>query len=139
MWIPMRRWIGACAVVVSTFSLAHAHHSITGVYDTRREIAVDGVVTDFQFVSPHPFVLADVVRSGVAERWRLDMDDRSEMREIGMTESTLRSGDRIAVAGNPARQDPHRLYIRRLERPLDGYAWEIVRSSPRLRARGATR
>jgi hypothetical protein len=120
-------------------SVTYGHHSIAGVYDTRREIAVEGVVTDFQFVSPHPFVFADVVRNGVAERWRFDMDDRNEMREIGMTESTLRSGDRIAVAGNPAHQDPRRIYLRRLERPSDGYAWEIVRSSPRLRTRGATR
>ncbi len=134
MGIPMIPWIGACAVIVSTISVAYAHHSISGVYDTRRDIAVEGVVADFQFVSPHPFVFADVARDGVTERWRFDMDDRNEMREIGMTESTLRAGDRIAVSGNPAHEDPRRVYIRRLERPSDGYAWEIVRSSPRLRA-----
>jgi len=129
----------ACAIGCAAASAAPAHHSIAGVYDTQREMAVEGVVTDFQFVSPHPFVRVDVVRNGVAEPWRLDMDDRNEMREIGMDAATLRSGDRIAVAGNPAREDPRRLYIRRLERPSDGYAWEIVRSSPRLRRAGATR
>lgn len=120
-------------------SAAYGHHSIAGVFDTRREVAVEGVVTEFQFVSPHPFLLADVVREGVAERWRFDMDDRNEMREIGMTAETLRPGDRIAVAGNPGRQEPRRLYIRRFERPSDGYAWDVVRSSPRLRSRGAGR
>jgi hypothetical protein len=54
MWIPMMRWIGACAIAGSTISVAYAHHSIAGVYDTRREVAVEGVVTQFQFVSPHP-------------------------------------------------------------------------------------
>jgi hypothetical protein len=135
----MTRALASLMIVGLAASVTYGHHSIAGVYDTRREIAVDGVVTDFQFVSPHPFVLADVVRNGVAERWRLDMDDRNEMREIGMTESTLRSGDRIAVAGNPAHQDPRRLYIRRFERPSDGYAWDVVRSSPRLRSRGGSR
>lgn len=135
----MKTSMWACAIGLAAVSVVYGHHSIAGVYDTRREIAVDGVVTDFQFVSPHPFVLANVVRNGVAERWRLDMDDRNEMREIGMTESTLHSGDRIAVAGNPAHQDPRRLYIRRFERPSDGYAWDVVRSSPRLRSRGGSR
>ena len=135
----MTRGLAVAAIVASAVSVAYGHHSIAGVYDTRREIAVEGVVTEFQFVSPHPFVLAEVVRNGVAEPWRFDMDDRNEMREIGMTESTLRTGDHLTVAGNPAHQDPRRMYLRRLERPSDGYAWEIVRSSPRLRTRATTR
>jgi hypothetical protein len=49
---------------------SHSRTSIAGAYDTRREAAVEGVVTQFQFVSPHPFVLAEVFRNGVAEQWR---------------------------------------------------------------------
>jgi len=135
----MARGFVVWAIVASASAAAYGHHSIAGVYDTRREIAVEGVVTDFQFVSPHPFLFADVTREGVTERWRFDMDDRNEMRDIGMSAETLRAGDRIAVGGNPARQEPRRLYIRRLERPSDGYAWEVVRSSPRLRTRGGAR
>ena len=138
MWIPMMRWIGACAVVAATISLAYAHHSISGVYDTRRDVAVEAVVTEFQFVSPHPFLLAEVVRNGVAEQWRFDMDNRSEMREIGVTAETLRAGDRVAVAGHPAREEPRRLYIQRFERPSDGFSYDIVDRRPRLR-RPATR
>ena len=133
MWIPMMRWISACAVAVSTVSLADAHHSITGVYDTRREVAVEAVVTQFHFVSPHPFVLAEVVRNGAAEEWRFDMDNRGEMREIGVTAETLRVGDRVAVAGHPAREDSRRLYIQRFERPSDGFSFDIVDRRPRLR------
>jgi hypothetical protein len=133
MWIPMMRWIGASAVVVSTIPLAYAHHSITGVYDTRREVAVEGVVKEFRFVSPHPFVRAEVVRNGVAELWQFDMDNRNEMGEIGMTAETLRAGDRIAVAGHPAHEEPRRLYIQRFERPSDGFSFVIVDRRPRLR------
>jgi hypothetical protein len=138
MWIPVMRSIGACAVVGATLSLASAHHSIAGVFDTRREVAVEAVVTEFQFVSPHPFVLAEVVRNGVAEQWRFDMDDRGEMRDIGVTAETLRAGDRVAVAGHPARDEPRRLYIQRFERPSDGFSYDIVNRRPRLR-RPATR
>lgn len=133
MWIPMARWIGACAVVVSTLSVAYAHHSIAGAYDTRREVAVEGAVTEFHFVSPHPFVLARVDRNGAAEQWRFDMDNRNEMREIGVTADTLRVGDRVAVAGHPAREEPRRLYIQRFERSSDGFSFDVVDRQPRLR------
>lgn len=133
MRIPVMRWIGASAVVVSTLSLAYAHHSISGAYDTRREVAVEGVVKEFRFVSPHPFVRAEVVRNGIAEQWQFDMDNRNEMGEIGVTADTLLAGDRIAVAGHPAHEEPRRLYIQRFERPSDGFSFVIVDRRPRLR------
>jgi len=133
MGTPILRWLAACSVAVATSSLAYAHHSIAGVYDTRREVAVEGVVKEFRFVSPHPFVRAEVVRNGVAEQWQFDMDNRNEMGEIGMTAETLRAGDRIVVAGHPAHEEARRLYIQRFERPSDGFSYVIVDREPRLR------
>lgn len=111
-----------------------AHHSIAAVYDSSREVAVEGVVTQFHFVNPHPFVSMEVKDGGATHRWRLEMDNRSELAEIGFTVDTFKPGDRIVVAGSPARKEPHSLYIRRLDRPVDGLRYEQVGSSPRLRA-----
>jgi hypothetical protein len=36
------------------------------------------------------------------------------------------------IIGSRARRQPQSLYIRRLERPSDGFAYEQVGSSPRL-------
>ena len=69
----------------------------------------------------------------LAEAWRFDMDDRNEMREIGMAGDTFRPGDRLVVTGSLARREPRRLYIQRLARPSDGFSYEQVRSRPRLR------
>lgn len=129
----MTRLLASCGLLFSAAAAADAHHSIAGVYDERAEVTVEGVVSEFQFVSPHPFVLVDVTRGGTAERWRLDMDDRNEMREIGMSADTLKSGDRLLVTGSLARREPRRLYIRRLDRPVDGFSYEQIRSRPRLR------
>jgi hypothetical protein len=42
-------------VVVAVWAAAvGAHHSIAGVYDTSRQVTVEGTVTQFQFISPHP-------------------------------------------------------------------------------------
>lgn len=130
----MTLWIaGVAAGLTIAGVVAQAHHSIAGVYDSGREATVDGVVTQFQFVSPHPFIDARDSRS--AQPWRLEMDNRRELEDIGLTADTLKPGDRIIVIGSLARREANRMYIRRLSRPADGFSYEQVGNSPRLRAR----
>lgn len=115
---------------------ARAHHSIAGIYDSANPISFDAVVVEFQFVNPHPFVVVERAepRSGT-QQWRLEMDNRFELSRIGMTEATLRKGDRVRVTGGPARDRSRALYVRRLERPSDGFWYEQVGSSPRIGTR----
>jgi len=130
----MKKWIlefviGTAISVLTT----HAHHSIAGVYDSSRQVSIEGVVTQFHFVNPHPFVTMEVKNgSGSAQQWRLEMDNRSELVEVGMTSETLKQGARIVVTGSPGRAQPQSLYIRRLDRPVDGFRYEQVGSSPRI-------
>ena len=119
--------------MVVTAASSHAHHSIAGMYDSARQVKIDGVVTQFQFVSPHP--LLDVRDSKTSQTWRLEMDNRGELSSIGMTEETLKPGDRLVVTGSPAHREPNRMYIERLERPADGYGYEQVGGRPRLVSR----
>ena len=131
----MKRWIlpFAFGIAISVLA-AHAHHSIVSVYDSSRKVTIEGIVTEFRFVNPHPFVTIDVKHdSGSKQQWRLDMDNRSELAEVGMTSQTLKPGDRIVVTGNPARNKSQSLYIRSLDRPSDGFRYEQVGSSPRIR------
>jgi len=122
------------SVIVVCGTAAHAHHSISGMYDESRRVTFDGVVAEFHYVNPHPFVLIDVKDAGgKAQQWRLELDNRHELADIGVTDDTLKPGDRLVVSGSPARGDPHALYVRRLDRPADGFQYEQVGSSPRIR------
>ncbi len=115
--------------------MAHAHHSISGVYESNRKVSVEGIVAEFHFVNPHPFVTLTVRHAnGSTEQWQLEMDNRFELAQIGMTGETLKIGDRIIVTGNPARTQSQRLYILSLDRPKDGFGYEQVDNSPRIRA-----
>ena len=110
-----------------------AHHSIAGIYDSSKPITIDAVVVDFQFVNPHPYVTVESADStGRQQPWRLEMDNRFELVSIGMTASSLRKGDRISVSGGPARDGSRQIYVRRLERPSDGFWYEQVGSSPKV-------
>jgi uncharacterized protein DUF6152 len=112
---------------------AQAHHSISAVYDDTQRVTIEGVVTQFQFVNPHPLVVLDVKDSaGNTQQWRLEMDTHRELADIGFATDTLKPGDRLMIIGSRARRQPQSLYIRRLERPSDGFAYEQVGNSPRL-------
>jgi len=112
---------------------AQAHHSIAGMYDNQRPVTIDGVVTQFQFVSPHPYL--DLRDARTSQTWRFEMDSRGELGRIGMDEQTLKPGDRLVVIGSLARREPNKAYVERLQRPADGYGYEQVRNTPRRLAR----
>jgi hypothetical protein len=115
-------------------TVAHAHHSIAGMYDEGHRVTVDGIVAQFQFVNPHPFVVVDVKdASGTTQTWKLELDNRHELVDVGVTGETLKAGDRLVVTGSPARAQARTLYVRRLERPVDGFLYEQIGNSPRVR------
>ena len=132
---PMARWMPA--IIGASWLLGvplQAHHAISTFYDTGRRVTIEAIVRELHFVNPHPFVLSDVrSRDGATEQWRLEMDNRRELVEIGFTHQTLRPGDTIVVAGSPARHEARSLYVRRIDRPSDGFWYEQVGTTPRIR------
>jgi Family of unknown function (DUF6152) len=130
----MKRWVlPAVTGYFLWIASAQAHHSISGMYDTSREITLEGVVTQFQFVNPHPFVTVSVeTRNDEKQQWRMELDNRSELTEIGVNSATLKPGDRVVVIGSPGRSQPQILYIRRLDRPADGLRYEQIGASPHI-------
>jgi hypothetical protein len=126
---PPRLKVCTAGLLAASFA-AEAHHSISAVYDGTREQRIEGVVAEFQFVNPHPFVIVTV--DAADGPWRLEMDNRFELAGIGMTSETLKPGDRVVVSGSLGRTEPRTLYIRRLDRPADGFRYEQIGSRPRV-------
>ena len=131
----------SCAAAIALMGVAaHAHHSIASIYDSSRPVTVEGVVARFQFVHPHPLLLIDVKDgAGRAQPWRLEMDNLNELVEIGFTAGTLKPGDRVVVSGSLSRKQPQSLYLRRLDRPADGFWYEQIGQSPRIGSSAQTR
>lgn len=113
--------------------LADAHHSIAAVYHSRRETTIEGVIAEFHFVRPHPFLILSVNgEAGEQQYWRLELDNRFELARIGIAEETFRPGDHIVATGHPGREQAETLYVRRLDRPADGLRYEQIGRSPRI-------
>jgi len=127
-----KHWLSAAVVAITATNGAHGHHSLAGVYDSAKQLTVSGVVAEFQFVNPHPILVIDVAADGgEPQLWRLEMDNRFELVSIGMSVTTLQPGERVSATGSAHRSEPQRLYLRRLDRPADGFYYEQIGSSPR--------
>ena len=74
----MKPWILSIAVGIGAVLAAQAHHSISGLYDTGQQVTIEGTISQFQFVNPHPYLLIEGKAkdgSGSAQSWRLEMDN----------------------------------------------------------------
>jgi Family of unknown function (DUF6152) len=126
------RKLAEIAAALACASAVEAHHSIAGMYDEGHPVTIDGLVSEFHFVNPHPFVLLQVKdSSGRDQTWKLELDNRGELVDVGMTATTLKPGDRLTVTGGPAWKQSNAMYVRRMQR-ADGFRYEQVGFSPQI-------
>jgi hypothetical protein len=130
----MARWSSWLAIAVLVAGVpAGAHHAIGAIYDSSKPVTVEGTVREFQFINPHPILVITVTEGGKTLEWRLEMDNRFELIDEGMSADTLTAGDRVVATGSLARNGTQALYLRRLDRPADGFRYEQIGASPRVR------
>jgi hypothetical protein len=102
-----------------------AHHSFAATYLEGESVTIEGQLIQFQFRNPHSFVQM-IVREpdGRDVRYAVEWRGAGELVAQGVTNGTLRVGDRLVITGNPSRNTTdHRVRLLRLIRPRDGYSW----------------
>ncbi len=95
--------VAIVAVAISWWSAIGvvAHHS-HAMFDTSREVVLNGTVTSFVYRNPHVFLYVDVKGdNGEARNWAVEMSNISNMERRGIYRSTFKVGDLIAVKINP--------------------------------------
>jgi hypothetical protein len=114
-----------------------AHHSLAE-YDVSRQLTLNVTVREFQFVNPHPYLVVESRVGSLVQVWRLELDNRFELIDIGMNADSFARGDRVLVTGSPGHNQKSILYVRELDRPADGFHYEQVGSTPRIVRPGRT-
>lgn len=111
---------GSCLAL----STAQAHHSWSGIYDTRKSITVEGVVTEFLLRRPHLALLIDVRNdAGETEQWTVEWGSLRRLQEAGYDGNVFQPGDRVVVTGQPAWTPGRKsVRMRSLSRPADGFS-----------------
>ena len=104
---------------------AHAHHSFSATYFEDKVQKVEGNLVQFLYRNPHSFVHVEGPdENGVAQRWAVEWGAGLQLNQQGVMRDTLRVGDHVIIEGNPGRNpQDHRLRMRSILRPADGWKW----------------
>jgi uncharacterized protein DUF6152 len=79
----------------------------------------------FLFRNPHSFVHVEGKDAqGNPVRYAVEWGAGLQLTQQGVTRETLKPGDHVIVSGNPGRNpEDHRLRMRSIQRPSDGWKW----------------
>jgi hypothetical protein len=118
-------------ILVSVAMLARglplvAHHSGSAAYFEDKSQTIEGRLVQFIYRNPHSLVHLDVPDpSGTMTRWVVEWTSGGALSGMGITRETLKIGDMVVVTGAPGRNaDEHRLLMRSIVRPKDGWEWK---------------
>ncbi len=112
---------GACLFGVT----ASAHHSQQAQYDVTKTVKLEGTLVQFQFRNPHTFVPVEGPdENGMMQRWSIEWGGAGQLTFQGVTRTTLKDGDVVAITANPSRTpNDHKLHMLTLKRASDGFGW----------------
>ena len=107
---------------------ASAHHSFAATYLEDQEVTIEGDLVQFLYRNPHSFVHVMAPdpkeKNGEMYRWAVEWGGGGQLGQQGVTRETLKPGDHVIITGSPGRNPAdHRLRMRTIVRPKDGWRW----------------
>ena len=123
--MKIRHLMAAAAGALLVTASAYAHHSFTATYDENSEIQIEGTLVQFMFRNPHAWVhVMAPDEDGNMVRWGVEWGGAGQLSGQGVTRESLKAGDHVIITGNPGRNPiDHRIRMRSLLRPSDGFGW----------------
>lgn len=109
-----------------------AHHSFAGTYlEDAEPMKIEGKLVAFLVRNPHSFVHVEDAtqkdpKTGEPIRWSIEWGAAGQLAQQGVRNGTLKVGDHVIVTGSPGRNpEDHRLRMRTIDRPSDGWHWPV--------------
>jgi hypothetical protein len=91
--------LGALGLVLS--GPAQAHHAFA-MFDTNREITLDGTVKEFQWTNPHTWVQLLVKEPGGKDvEWSIEGSSPNNLSRFGWSRNSLKAGDHVQAVVHP--------------------------------------
>jgi hypothetical protein len=80
---------------------AMAHHAFA-MFDTNREITLDGTVKEFQWTNPHTWVQLLVKEPGGKDvEWSIEGSSPNNLSRFGWSRNSLKAGDKVQAVVHP--------------------------------------
>lgn len=90
---------------------ASAHHSTAAIYDSSRTVEASGIVEEISWRNPHGHLM---LRADDGALWEAEMPATVVLRILGIRQDLIDVGDRITMAGAPARRAEHEMNARNI-------------------------
>ena len=118
--------LGAAIIAAS----AQAHHSFAAYYFESQSIKVEGEIVQFEYRAPHAWVhVQGRDAEGNEHTYAAEWANPSRLSRDNITKDTLAPGDVVAITGSPSRNAAeHRLHLKAIRRPSDGWSWSAARA-----------
>ena len=104
---------------------ALSHHSFAAVYDSDKQVTIEGKVVQFQYRNPHSVlhVLAKD-ESGAEKRYAIEWQGATQLGAAGISAQTVHAGDPVIVTGHPGRvAAENRILMLEFKRTTDDFTW----------------
>jgi hypothetical protein len=89
-----------------------AHHGTGVAYEVDKEITLKGTVTEWIWANPHCGLLFDVTDDkGTVAHWGAELGNPHALSQSGLSKDIFKLGDKVTVAGHPARSGAPRLSL----------------------------
>jgi hypothetical protein len=97
---------------------ALAHHSLAAWFDQSETQEIEGVVTEVRWENPHVrFFVRVATPTGKQAIFEIETLSVSGVGRWGITEGSIKVGDRVRVAGAPSRRGLASIFVRNVLLP----------------------
>ncbi len=88
-------------LLVAVALVAEAHHASV-MFDSTKEITLEGTVKEFQYTNPHSWLLVDVTnKDGSVTTWGFEAEGPSTLMQRKIRPSDFPFGTKVTITGNP--------------------------------------
>lgn len=126
----MRMLLVPLAVAFLFGATAYAHHSFAAVYNSNKEITLEGKIVQLLYRNPHSYVQVEAPdENGVMHRWSVEWGGAAALSGQGVQRDTFKTGDHVIITGYPSRTPgEYRVKMNTLKRPSDRLSWGTRKS-----------
>ena len=125
----MIRTAAFLALTIAWVATPLAHHSFASFYFEQQSITITGEVIEFDYRAPHAWVRIKVRGdSGEEQVFAAEWSNPNRLARDGVGSTALKAGDIVIISGSPGRNpEEHRLHLKAIQRPADGWQWPLNR------------
>jgi hypothetical protein len=109
-----RSLILAITAIFLTAGSLTAHHAISAVFDTSKQVKVAGELTKVDWVNPHIFLhLTGKNPAGAAVQWKVESSPPAWFRRVGANSNTFSKhiGEMVTIDAQPSKDGSNYIYL----------------------------